>query len=375
MTLVLRTEEEILAEQAEPRYVWEGLIPENSLCALVGPSGTGKSFLAQGLAKAVSLGKPYLGRDTTQCTVLVIAAEGRAGIPRRLAALKEQYGASAGSALRLVMGPVAFHTPDGVREVIEACKAEGLHLGLIIVDTWAANAPPGFEENSAAHFTEVLEGLRRLQGEYGATILVIHHTGWNEARERGTSAFRAAQDVLLQIQRAGQNVARVKTVKARDWGSDESFVVKLVQKGSSCIMELAEPEDVPASSRLRLLTELNASPKALTASEWLDRSGLQRTQFYNVKAELLKDELVEKNDKGRWVPTPAGEMLLANPDSSPAGVRSQSGRTGFDGSDSPVRSRGSVKTPDRTTGRNGKPALEGLDEVMREERAALQGGL
>jgi hypothetical protein len=49
----------------------------------------------------------------------------------------------------------------------------------------------------------------------GATVLVLHHTGWNAERERGSIALRAAADLVYRIEvtRRGK-AANLTTVKA-----------------------------------------------------------------------------------------------------------------------------------------------------------------
>lgn len=74
---------EFAASQKPPAWLVADIITELSLNAIVGPTGSYKSFLALDLATCVALGKPFHGRETKQANVLLILGEGAHGIPVR----------------------------------------------------------------------------------------------------------------------------------------------------------------------------------------------------------------------------------------------------------------------------------------------------
>lgn len=57
------------------QWLVDGLIPEAQICLLTGAFGSGKSMLALALAAAVSEGRAFLGRATTQRRVLILDRE------------------------------------------------------------------------------------------------------------------------------------------------------------------------------------------------------------------------------------------------------------------------------------------------------------
>lgn len=102
-----------------------------------------------------------------------------------------------------------------VKEVLIAAKqiqAEcGEKVELIIFDT-LARCFGGSDENDARDMGAFIEGCDVIKRETGATVLVVHHSGKDEAKgARGSSAFRAALDAEFNIKREGEAKALVLT--------------------------------------------------------------------------------------------------------------------------------------------------------------------
>jgi hypothetical protein len=229
--------------------------------------------------------------------------------------------------IRYIGEPVAFHLKEGVKELLDSLKAIEFTPALVIVDTLAATAPPGFDENSAAHFGEFLFGVQELQRALGCAILINHHTGWEGTRERGSSAFGARVDVKLFAERVGRTTTRLTVRKARDFAEGESLLLQLVPVGESVIVERAQNADALADGPRTVLKVLHDAPTALKLADWLERSPFERTKFYQLKAELVKAELVEKNELGAWYPSQKGVALLVSENGSRT-TRGQSADSG-----------------------------------------------
>ena len=70
---------------------------------------------------------------------------------------------------------------------------------LIIFDTQADHMPSGDEDRSK-DFTVIKKAVQRIAQATGAAVGLIHHTGWYDSRERGSSRQRQALDVVMQTE-------------------------------------------------------------------------------------------------------------------------------------------------------------------------------
>jgi hypothetical protein len=78
---------------------------------------------------------------------------------------------------------------------------------LIIFDTQADHMPSG-DEDKSKDFTVIKKAVQRIAQATGAAVGLIHHTGWDDSRERGSSRQRQALDVVMQIK--DQRITNVK---------------------------------------------------------------------------------------------------------------------------------------------------------------------
>lgn len=186
---------EELLNLPDPAWLIEGVIPEG-LGVIYGGAGTFKSFIAKSMAGCVATGRPWHGRSVNPGYVVYIAGEGRAGLKARVRAWWEVSGRPDMSRMRWL--PEAINLRD--RSVIQRLRTTIATLPerpkLIVVDTMARTLPGGDENSSkdVGEFVAAIDGLCR-------TRLVVHHTGHDPSRERGSSALRGAADLMLKIER------------------------------------------------------------------------------------------------------------------------------------------------------------------------------
>jgi hypothetical protein len=81
----------------------------------------------------------------------------------------------------------------GLRAVVERTGA-----GLVVLDTWH-RLTPGIEENSATDTGGPLDAMLGLRDDYGATVLLVHHTGHEQRHGRGSSALEDDADAAWLI--------------------------------------------------------------------------------------------------------------------------------------------------------------------------------
>lgn len=193
-------------------YVMKHFLPAQSLCSIYGPSGSYKSFLAVSWACHIASGIEWAGKRVTPGAVLYVVGEGGVGVPRRIRAWEQVHGKQADN-LWLVNRPVFPVRESEVSEVILAARqieAEcGIPVRLVVIDT-LARCFGGNDENDARDMGAFIEGCDTIKQKTGATVLVVHHSGKDEAKgARGSSSFRAALDAEFNVKREGDGKALI----------------------------------------------------------------------------------------------------------------------------------------------------------------------
>lgn len=203
---------------ARPPMKWlvRGVLPEKGIGAIYGQPGSGKSFLVLDLLAAVSGGYHWFGIPTKAVPVVYITLEGQAGMPQRLLA----YRAKKGLLDRIVFieQSIDLRSPETLKELIDLIRDAGLDGGLVCIDTLAASAP-GMDENASADMGQLIANLQDLQTELGGFVLVVHHSGKDEARGlRGWSGLNGALDCAISVSRVSED----KRSTSRRWEVSKS---------------------------------------------------------------------------------------------------------------------------------------------------------
>lgn len=224
-----------LQEQAAGiRWLVKHVIPADSVGIMFGGSGTFKSFIAIDAALHVAHGLPWLGRRTRQGPVLFIAAEGGAGLWRRVQAWHQARRLS-WAKLPLFTIPVAVDLLADASRVAEAAHDAGITPLLVVVDTLSQTF--NGEENSANEISSYLREIGlRFRSLWQCAVLVLHHSGHQATeRPRGSSAIRANVDFMLGVFRDQQEMlATVECIKQKDGEpfDDAAFSLKSEHLGA-----------------------------------------------------------------------------------------------------------------------------------------------
>jgi hypothetical protein len=235
------------AQRARPLV--KGLLDRGAMSVVYGPSNVGKTFVVLDLALHVAMGWPWRGRKVEQCCVLYVAAEGGGSVRQRVAALRAHHEiAGQRVAFALVPCPIDLHkdasdTKALVRLVSKAEAEMQMPVGLVVIDT-LARAMSGGNENAPEGMGAFVRHCDELRTETGAHVLIVHHSGRDEAKgARGHSSLRAAVDTEIEIT---PGVAKV--TKQRDYEGGATFPFRLApvdlgtdvdgEPVSSCVIEV-----------------------------------------------------------------------------------------------------------------------------------------
>lgn len=237
------------------RWAVKGVIPEQGMGFIFGASGTFKSFLALDYALHRAYGMRWLGRRTKQAVPVYLAAEGGAGLMRRVIAWHKHRGMPwQDCPMRVVIVPLTLRTH--AKTLAEAVQATGIECGDLIVDTMSQTFTGN--ENSNDEVAEFLRVLGMdLRDTLRCTVTIVHHSGHSATeRPRGASAIIANVDFALGVFRDEREMlATVEFVKIKDGErpDDEKFDLTAVTVGfdedgdtvtSLAASHLANAEDI-----------------------------------------------------------------------------------------------------------------------------------
>lgn len=192
--------DDFASQPAPISWLVKGWLQDQALIMVHGPSGGGKTFVVLDWCLRLASGaKDWMGCRVKAGPVVYLAGEGHHGLRGRVAAWKVHHGAERLS-MWLSRDGCDLDKPDGLRRVVDNVRAIGVRPSLIVVDT--LHRFLSGDENSAQDARSMLDSCAALMGEFGCSVLLVHHTGVNEeaqARARGSSAWRGALDIEISV--------------------------------------------------------------------------------------------------------------------------------------------------------------------------------
>lgn len=190
-----------------PTWLIDQILPAGGLVGLYGAPGSFKSFVALDLAMSVATGRAWHGQGVSKGHAIYVAAEGGTGMGKRANAwlLHHEYPAAAVDMSWLIESVTVNPDSEQMDRLLGRVNDE-MHTepSLVVIDT-LARCFEG-DENTQEDMGRFVAGVDRLRREFGATVLVVHHTRLAGDRERGNTAFRGAADTMISIERQDDDV-------------------------------------------------------------------------------------------------------------------------------------------------------------------------
>jgi KaiC/GvpD/RAD55 family RecA-like ATPase len=299
----------------DPSWLVAGVLPQPGLATLYGPPGDGKTFFMLSLAFSVATGRPFLGLEVRRGPVVYVLGEGLGGLKHRLRALKTMNRHHGPAGLHFVRSPVQLHEPLHVHGLCNAVAATLTRVPALIVFDTLARSMVGGDENSARDVGEAIAGADYVREQFGATVVLVHHSQKAGELERGSSALRAAADTMLSL-KADDGLLTLEVTKQKDGPLVEPLRCALEPVEGSCVLVTAEgrsTEHSPLSRKChQLLEALEAVAINGTASAqvWLESSASPKRTFYRLVKRLVDGGYVVKRKGAGYELTAAGQAAL-----------------------------------------------------------------
>ena len=194
------------------------MLPLKPINMLFGPSGAGKSLIALDMGLSIARGINWREFKTKHGPVCWLAAEAEGSMRNRsIAYEKYHHGFNVDDAPFYVLGyGIDLTSRETLTAIAEAAKA---HVPvLIVVDTLAAAAGAA-NENSGEDMNPVLDNCKVLHEITGGSVLLIHHSGKDEAKgSRGWSGIKARVDAEIEVTKQDKTgvLRHITTTKQRD---------------------------------------------------------------------------------------------------------------------------------------------------------------
>lgn len=269
-----------LMESTPVKALVEGILPASGVAMVYGASGSGKTYVCLGLAKAISDGRQsFLGQKVRVTgDVVYIASEAPVDVQQRYKALLGVYGSPGPHTVHVVTGLGALDTdstvlqaasrdlinrliadPDVRDEAIRDMEAghitaltpkvlrtmlaaAGISPVAIFIDTFSQSFADLESENDNIGVAKIMAKSNALSMELGCPILLVHHAGKadDEDKDNGprgaSAAFANADAVLRAVKRKDSGEFYLESKK---WKQGQALAQKLYY--SMC--EWADPND------------------------------------------------------------------------------------------------------------------------------------
>lgn len=295
-----------LLNPIEPIFLVDDIVEDKTTGATYGESTSGKSFIQVDMSCCIATKTPWIGHEIKRPgPVIYFAGEGRQGIPRRVQAWQDHHGVTIPRGRFYLPRTRIEFNQAGARLV--ACEIEKLPETpvLIVIDTVARSLPAGSDENSSKDMMEFINAVDGLRDRFGCTVCLVHHTGHSaesQGRARGSSAFRAAMDWELLVDKKG---SQLRWTKMKDAETPDPVGFELVQVGESAVVTYNDQVAQPTGPTLTKGEELGLKTLAtacenegrawVTLEEWRqefyrrhtgDNPDSKRQAFHRVRGRL-----------------------------------------------------------------------------------------
>jgi hypothetical protein len=214
----------------------EMLVPEllftTGVTTAVAPSGDGKTTLANALGLTASTAAIWNGEQITLRPLVWAAGEGQDDMRPMYEAWMQEHPEAPEPMGFWLDEAVDFSDDRKTNQFIELLADLKMPEAVVVPDA-LADMIGELDENSSKDINQVYRNVWRVVQKNKGCFFIPHHSGWDEKRERGSTAIRAKSDILVQITKfdPGAGIIKLKHHKRRGGRKLDEFCfeVKLVE--------------------------------------------------------------------------------------------------------------------------------------------------
>lgn len=234
----------------------------NTLHQMFGSPGSGKSLIALDIACTTSQLYP----------VVYVAAEAIEDYEARVNAWRAHHGRPVEN-LYFWREPLRLGSEQAVHRFIDLVSP--LRPGMIILDP-LADCMIGLDESSQDDMGLAIYAMNTIRRHTRAAVNIVHHTGWNDERERGSSLLRAACRIVIKIEMRDDGLIRFSCIKKNQGEKFAPRLFRLVAAG-----EMGSVLPLPA--RMVMIGRITPTERMLKVLEALTteplKNGATHTQL------------------------------------------------------------------------------------------------
>jgi len=243
----------------DPGYLIDGLLFSEALVQLFAQKKSFKTFIALNMARCLAEGENFAAAPGAEgfaidepVDVLFCYGERPAGAKLRVAALQKSLGRDPRAEIPRLRFRAKVPKLVDIGEFgafwkqLEAAQRDGFRPRCIYFDTYS-RAMAGFKQSSDEDVGLFCERAREIISHFGTTIVLLHHTGHENAdRGRGSSVLPGDVDQTLSIVADKmQRIAELRMDDMRD--GDDAGTEPIAFRGE--VVEVGrDPKDRPITS-------------------------------------------------------------------------------------------------------------------------------
>lgn len=261
-------------------FIIDGLIENNSLSLLVGPSNVGKTWVSYYLSHCVVDGKPFLNRECEQGTVLYFDKE------------MSDYQSYVRSGKFNYMNDDCFlHFTEDFPDVLNDKEVEQFLIDveeyvknhnakLLVIDSLNACCST-LDENSNTHMRQFMTFAKRLKNII--TTVIIHHKGKAENSEfRGASVIKDSCDNFFSVDKRGE----ISVIKQR-FSNGKSFKISYDFQETDTSVTFTLKDDISKESNSLKNIILENIEEGINRSQLFEKLRNKSIKFIDAEAILI----------------------------------------------------------------------------------------
>lgn len=294
-----------LLERKPPPMLIDGVLPKGVIVGLFGQPASGKSFVALDFSMCVATGVSWCGHQVERGRVGYIVAEAEECFGRRVSAWKQHQGIGTEVDIHFLVEPVILNRSGCRDAIVGAIEALPEPPALLVFDT-LSRCFEG-DENSSADVRGLMRTCDDIRRKFGSTIILVHHTPWDGAHERGSTVLAAEPATRIRVKRKNnkdEDEVEVENLKQRDHELFPAIQLKM-QKISlgggeaSCVLKPTGKAVSPIGGVLRDEQRMLAALVQLgtgTKKEWQKACGNAGLKLKDSTFGKRVETLVSKGD-------------------------------------------------------------------------------